>query len=152
MLSAAKLKEGEKVLEIGAGSGILLAYSKEVVGNKGKVFGIEINKEAFDFANQNLKKSGYDKKVKLILGDGSLGLSRYAPYDKIISSASCDEIPKAWINQLKQGGILITPVGHSSGRQELLYAEKTKSGKLIKKEIGGVVFVNLQGKYGWKSS
>ena len=150
MLSASKLEEGNKVLEIGAGSGILLAYAKEVVGAKGKVFGIEINKEAFNFAKQNLKISGYDKKVKLILGDGSLGLPSYSPYDNIISSASCEEIPKAWLEQLREGGTLITPIGHSSKRQELLYVEKNQ-GKLIKKEIGGVVFVNLKGKHGWKS-
>ena len=150
MLSASKLKSGDKVLEIGAGSGILLAYTKEVVGTKGKVFGIEITKETFEFAKENLKKSGYEKKIRLILGDGSLGLPKFAPFDKIISSASCPEIPRPWIDQLKEGGILITPIGPSHARQELLYIEKTKTGKIIKKDVGGVVFVNLKGKHGWK--
>src|SRR5438445_10609851 len=112
MLSAAKLKNGDKFLEIGSGSGILLAYAREIVGEKGEVFGMEINKEAFEFAKENLKKTGYGKKVKLLFGDGSLGLPEYAPFDKIISSASCLEIPKACIDQLKEGGILITPIGH----------------------------------------
>ena len=66
-LSVLNLKKGEKVLEIGSGSGILLAYMKEMVGDKGEVFGVEIVPETYEFAKENLKKAGYDKKIKLIL-------------------------------------------------------------------------------------
>lgn len=144
-LSALKLKQGDKVLEIGAGSGILLAYMKEIVGSKGEVFGIEIVPETYEFAKKNLKKTGYDKKVKLILGDGSKGLPKEAPFDRIISSASVTrDIPKAWIEQLKPGGILVTPIGSLSGYQELFYIEKSKEGEIIRKPLGGVVFVELK--------
>lgn len=150
-LEALKLRPGDKVLEIGAGSGILLAYIKEIVGEKGKVYGIEILPAAYEFAMENLKKTGYDKKVKLVLGDGSLGLPRFAPYDKILSSASSPpKIPKPWIEQLKAGGIIVTPVGPATGNQFLIYLEKTKEGKIIRKSLGSVVFVPLIGKFGYK--
>jgi len=149
-MSALKLKSGDKVLEIGAGSGILLAYMKEVVGKKGKVFGIEIVPEAYKFAKKNLKKAKYDKEVKLILGDGSKGLPKEAPFDKIIVSAACPEIPKTLIKQLKRGGILVAPIGGLSGGQDLIYIEKTKKGKIIRKNLGGVIFVPLTGKYGYR--
>jgi len=149
-MSALKLKPGDKVLEVGAGSGILLAYMKEVVGKKGKVFGIEIVPETYEFAKENLKKAGYSKKVKLILGDGSQGLPKEAPFDKVIASASCPEIPKTMIKQLKRGGILVAPVGGISGEQDLIYLKKTKEGKIVKKNLGGVIFVPLTGKYGYR--
>lgn len=142
-LSALKLKKGDKVLEIGAGSGILLAYMKEIVGEKGEVYGVEIIPETYEFAKKNLKKTGYWNKVKLVLGDGSKGLAEFAPYDKIVSSAAPREkIPKTWIDQLKLGGILVTPLGPTY-RQDLIYLEKTKEGKIIKKNLGPVIFVEL---------
>jgi protein-L-isoaspartate(D-aspartate) O-methyltransferase len=148
-MSALKLETGDKVLEVGAGSGILLAYMKEVVGGKGEVYGIEVIEEVYEFAKNNLKKAGYGKKVKLVLGDGSNGLPKYAPYDKIVSGASAPKIPKPWIDQLKPGGIIVTPVGPTHGRQDLIYLEKTKKGKIVKKNLGGVVFVPLTGQFGY---
>ena len=142
-LSELKLKAGDRVIEIGAGSGILLAYMKEIVGRRGKVFGTEINFETYEFAKENLKKTGYWDKVKLIHADGSKGLSQFAPFDKIISSAApVKKIPKEWIDQLKPGGILITPLGPTYA-QDLIYLEKTKNGKIIRKNLGAVVFVEL---------
>jgi protein-L-isoaspartate(D-aspartate) O-methyltransferase len=148
-MAALKLKPGDKVLEIGFGSGILLAYTREVVGKKGKVFGIEIVPEAYEFGKKNLEKAGY-KDIKLVFGDGSLGLPEEAPFDKIISSASCPQIPKSWIEQLKLGGIIISPVGAEGEHQELVYIEKTKEGKIVKKNLGSVVFVELKGLHGFQ--
>ncbi len=147
-LSALKLKPGEKFLEVGAGSGIVLAYAEELVGKEGKVIGIEYVPDAFEFAKKNLKKTGYLKKVKLILGDGSKGLPKEAPFDKILISASCPEIPRPLIDQLKPGGILIAPVGAID--QELIYLEKTKEGEIITKNLGGVIFLRLKGQFGFK--
>ena len=149
-MSSVKLKAGDKVLEVGAGSGILLAYIKEVVGSKGKVVGIEFTPETYEFAKKNLKKSGYEKKVKLILGDGSKGVPEESPFDKIIVSAACPEIPRPLIKQLKRGGILVAPVGGISSGQDLIYLEKTKKGETIRKNLGGVIFVPLVGRYGYK--
>lgn len=142
-LSALNLKAGDKVLEIGAGSGILLAYMKEIVGEKGEVYGVEIIPETYEFAKQNLKKTGYWNKVKLFLRDGSKGLPEFAPFDKIVSSAAPRErIPKAWIDQLKPGGILITPLGPPY-EQDLIYLEKKKGGGMMKKNLGPVIFTEL---------
>jgi protein-L-isoaspartate(D-aspartate) O-methyltransferase len=148
-MAALKLKSGDKVLEIGFGSGILLAYMREVVGKKGKVIGIEIVPETYEFGKKNLERAGY-KDIKLVLSDGSLGLPEEAPFDKIISSASCPEIPKPWIEQLKLGGIIVSPVGPEGEHQELVYVEKTKEGKIIRKNLGEVVFIKLKGKYGFR--
>lgn len=147
-LSSLKLELGDKFLEVGAGSGIVLAYAKELVGDEGEVIGIEYVPETYEFAKNNLKRAGYDKKVKLILGDGSKGLPEKAPFDKILVSASCPEIPQPLIEQLKLGGILVAPVG--SIEQELVYIEKTKDGKIVRKNLGGVIFLKLRGKYGFK--
>ncbi len=148
-LSELKLKHGDKVLEIGAGSAILLAYIREIVGNKGKVVGIEINKETYEFAESNLKKSGYED-IVLIHGDGSLGYLKYAPYDKIVVSAASPDIPKPIIEQLKSNGILLIIIGSPYGDQDLIKIQKRKSGKLLTKELLPVIFVPLKGKYGWK--
>jgi len=148
-LSAVDLKSGDKVLEIGAGSGILLAFMKELVGSKGEVVGVEIVPEVYRFAKNNLEKAGYAKKVNLILGDGSKGVDKKR-FDKIIVSATCPEVPKPLIKQLKAGGMIIAPVGEPYGHQELVAVKKTKNGKTVMKNLGGVVFVPLRGEFGWK--
>ena len=148
-LSELELKEGENVLEIGAGSGILLAYIREIVGEKGKVVGIEINKDTYEFAKNNLKKVSY-KDIILIHGDGSLGYPKYAPYDKIIVSAASPDIPEPIIEQLRPNGVLLIIIGSPYADQNLIKIKKTKSGRLIKKELLPVIFVPLKGKHGWK--
>jgi protein-L-isoaspartate(D-aspartate) O-methyltransferase len=149
-LEALKLKRGEKFLEVGAGSGILLAYAYEIIKSKGKVFGIEIIPETYKFGKENLKKAGYSNKVSLILGDGSLGLPEYAPFDKILVSAACPDIPKPLMEQLKTPGRIVAVVGSPVREQELVLVEKTKNGKVKRKSLLPVVFVKLTGKYGWK--
>lgn len=144
-LHALELKENDRVLEVGFGSGILLAYIKEVIG-KGEIFGIEINPETFKFGKKNLRRAGY-KDIKLILGDGSKGLEN-VQFDKILVSAACPEIPKPLIEQLKPGGILIAPVGSISGNQELIKIKKNK--KIKKENLGSVIFLPLLGKYGFR--
>ena len=149
-LEALDLKLGDKFLEVGAGSCIMLAYVKEIVGERGKVFGIELDKETYEFGKKNLKKTGYCDRVKLILGDGSLVLPEEELFDKILISAACPDIPKPLIQQLKPSGKMIAVVGSAHGNQELVSLEKMKEGKLKKKSLLPVVFVPLKGKYGWK--
>lgn len=146
-LEALELKRGDKFLEVGAGSCILLAYAKEIIGD-GNVFGIEFDKETYEFGKENLVKTGYWNKVKLLLGDGSLGLPKEAPFDKIMVSAASPDIPKPLIQQLKQDGKIVAVVG-GSGEQKLVSLEKS-GGKIKKKDLLPVVFVPLKGKYGWK--
>jgi protein-L-isoaspartate(D-aspartate) O-methyltransferase len=149
-LCALKLKPGEKFLEVGAGSGIILAYAKEIVGMEGKVFGIEINKESYKFAKENLKRAGYEKKVKMIHEDGSQGLPEEAPFDKVLISAASPQLPEPIKEQVKVGGVVVAVVGPPYGEQELVYFEKTKDGSWKSKNLGGVIFVPLLGKFGWK--
>jgi len=148
-LEALKLKPGDKFLEVGAGSSILQAYAYEIIGKKGKVIGIEINKETYEFGKKNLKKAGY-RNIKFILSDGSLGFPEEAPFDAILISAACPDIPKPLIKQLKSGGIIVAVVGSAYGEQQLVSLEKTKEGKFKRKTLLPVIFVPLKGKYGWK--
>jgi protein-L-isoaspartate(D-aspartate) O-methyltransferase len=149
-LEGLKLKKGEKVLEIGSGSGILLAYIKEIVGKTGEVFGIEIDKKTCEFAKDNLKNSGYDKKVKLVLGDGSLGLQEKVIFDKIAISAASPSLPEPIRKQVRIGGIIVAVIGTSQYNQELLQFEKNDDETFSKKNLGGVIFVSLRGEYGMK--
>jgi len=149
MLEAVKPKKGEKVLEIGAGSGYGAALLRELVGKRGKVITIEIVPEVCEFARRNLRKAGY-RDVKVICGDGSLGYEKEAPYDVIISTAACPEIPRTWIKQLKVGGRLISPVGGIYSGQDLIYMEKKRKGKLKIENLGPVIFLPLKGRFGFR--
>ena len=149
-LETLQLKKGDKFLEVGAGSGILLVYAYEIIKQRNKVFGIEILQETYEFARQNLKKAGYLDKVKLICKDGSLGLPEEAPFDKILISAAGPDFPPPLIEQLKVNGIIVGMIGSPYGSQELVRAVKDSKGKLKRESLGGVVFVELRGKYGWK--
>lgn len=148
MLEAADLKKGEKVLEIGTGSGYGSALIKEIVKG-GEVVTMEIFTEVCNFAKKNLKKAGYGT-VKVICGDGSQGYDKEAPYDAIIVTAACPEIPKPLIEQLKPGGRLLAPVGGITTGQDLIYLFKTKGGEIKKKVILPVIFLPLFGKFGYK--
>ena len=149
MLEGLRLKKGDKVVEIGCGSGIMLAYMKEIVGKKGEVFGVEIQKSTWDFAKERLKKSGYDKKVKLILGDGSIGLKNHAPYDKILISAAAPSLPEPIRRQVRVGGIIVAVIGTSRFNQELIQFEKNDDETFSKRNLGSVIFVQLKGRFGF---
>lgn len=149
-LEALALKKGEKFLEVGAGSGILLAYAYEIIQEKNKVFGIEIVPETYEFAKENLKKTGYWNKVKLVLGDGGLGLPEEAPFDKILISAAAPDFPPPLIKQLKVGGIIAGMIGSPYGDQEFMRGIKTKKGKIERETLLPVVFLPLRGKFGWE--
>jgi protein-L-isoaspartate(D-aspartate) O-methyltransferase len=141
------LKKGEKFLEVGAGSGIFLAYAYEIIKQKNKVFGIEINEETYNFALRNLERAGYADKVKIILGDGSLGLPEEAPFDKILVSAAAPDFPKPLIEQLKVGGIILAMIGYHE--QYLVKGIKKSENEIDRKVVLPVVFLPLKGKYGW---
>ncbi|KXH75304.1 MAG: hypothetical protein AM326_09125 [Candidatus Thorarchaeota archaeon SMTZ-45] len=142
------LKEGERFLEVGAGSGYGAALAREIVGSSGKVVTIEIDEETYNFARQNVRKMGYDD-VLLVHNDGSLGHTPEAPYDKICITATCPEIPSPLIEQLKQQGRLISPVGPPESVQDLILVEKDMYGILTRKSIETVLYIPLKGKYGW---
>ncbi len=140
------LKPGMKVLEIGTGCGYHAAVTAEIVGKDGLVVSIERIPELAEKAERTLRKLGYDN-VIVIVGDGTLGYEPLAPYDRIYATASGPKIPKPLINQLKDGGKLLMPVGRYL--QKLVLAEK-RGDKVIIKDCGPVAFVPLIGKEGFR--
>ncbi|MEK7463067.1 MAG: protein-L-isoaspartate O-methyltransferase [Patescibacteria group bacterium] len=171
MLELLDLKMGERVLEVGTGSGwktALMAYilthlkreieqKAEFSGNEDKthkeiitqneltsisysVISVERIEELQKFAKENLAKYEFEKQgiVRLVLGDGSLGCKEFEPYDKIIAAASADEIPTAWLEQLKIGGKIIAPIKNS-----IVAVEKKSKDTYDKKEYFGFSFVPL---------
>jgi protein-L-isoaspartate(D-aspartate) O-methyltransferase len=136
MTQLLELKGDEKVLEIGTGSGyqaaILAELSKEV-------YTIEIIPQLAQRAEKLLKDLGY-KNIFVKIGDGYLGWPEYAPFDKIILTCAPEEIPQTLVEQLKDGGKMVLPVG--SVAQDLVVVEKQK-GRIITKSIIPVRFVPM---------
>ncbi len=145
MLDALELKESDKVLEIGAGSGYNAALMGKIC-SKGKVVSIEFSKELYDFAGKNIEKAGLEN-VIIINGDGTKGYVKESPYDKIICTAAIPEIPREWKEQLKKEGVIIAPVGPQHS-QKITKLKKSGKGEEIK-DLGDFVFVPSRGKYGY---
>ena len=131
-----ELKSGEKVLEIGTGSG----YQTSILLEMGaKVFTIERQKELFDKTKKFLPSIGYN--TKFFFGDGFKGLPLFAPYDKIIVTAGAPSIPDALLGQLKIGGRMVIPLGNKV--QIMTLIEKIAERKFEKTEYGEFKFVPL---------
>jgi protein-L-isoaspartate(D-aspartate) O-methyltransferase len=140
MLELLQPQEGNKILDIGSGSGWQMALLSEIVGVKGKVFGIEIIPEIYEFGKKNLTHYGYQQKgiTELILGDGSHGLSNKAPFDRIISAAAPEELLEEWKKQLKVGGRIVWPM-----KESLWLGIKKSETEFEIKEFPGFLFVPL---------
>jgi protein-L-isoaspartate(D-aspartate) O-methyltransferase len=149
MDEALELRQGMKVLEVGAGSGYHAATIAEMVGDKGHVFAVEYVDKLVATARNNLGRAGYADRVTLIEGDGSLGYAERAPYDRILVTAAAPQIPPTLLEQLKQDGILVVPIGGRMFPQELIRVRKKTDGTLDRSSLGGVAFVPLVGKYGF---
>jgi len=144
MTECLQLKGDEKVLEIGTGSGYQAAILSRL---SKKVFTIERVPELAERSKEKLEKHGFSN-VQVILGDGTEGYENEVPFDGIIVTASCPDIPKPLVDQLAEGGRLILPIGERF-HQVLTTVTKSK-GKIKKEESIGCVFVPLLGKYGWR--
>lgn len=140
MLELLQPKKGEKILDIGSGSGWTSALLAEIVGEKGKVIAIEIIPELKEFGEKNVSKYNFVEKgtVKFICGDGSQGLKEEAPFDKILVSASAEKLEPAWKEQLKIGGRIVVPIFSSIW----LFIKKTEK-DFEEFEYPGFVFVPL---------
>ena len=137
-----EIKKHDKVLEIGTGS----AYQACVLAEMGaKVFSIERQKELYDFVSTFFFIKNYHN-LKRFYGDGFEGLPKYGPFDKIIITAAAPFIPPKLVEQLKPGGIMVTPVGDDNG-QKMIRLRKDKDGNITQEELGDFSFVPmLQGK------
>lgn len=138
-----EIKSGDKVLEIGTGSGYQACVLLEMGA---KVYTIEYNRVLFERTREFLPTMGY--KPFFFHGDGSKGLPQKAPFDKIIVTAGAPIVPDALTDQLAEGGILVIPVGNRE-KQSMLRIRK-ENGKLLKEEFPNFAFVPLLGEQGWK--
>lgn len=144
MLQILEINETDKVLEIGTGSGYQTALLAEL---SSQVYTIERIKELYSKAQIILDGSGY-KNIHFKFGDGSIGWSDYAPFDKIIIGAAAPAKPKELISQLKNNGRMVLPVGARLA-QDLVLITKKENGEVKLFQRGKCLFVPLIGKYGW---
>ena len=156
MNEALELEVGQKVLEVGAGSGWHACTVAEIVAPSnmskeewGHVYTIEILPSLAEFAKRNIAKAGYEDRVTVICKDGSEGYEEEAPYDRILVTAAAPSIPEPLKRQLKPGGVMVIPVGEVGFYQVLMRVRKI-DGKIVEENLGGVAFVPLVGKYGHK--
>jgi protein-L-isoaspartate(D-aspartate) O-methyltransferase len=134
-------RPGDKVLEVGTGSG----YQAAVLGELDlKVFSVEIIPELGKEAAQRLQRLGYEK-IRTRIADGYFGWEEHAPYDAIIVTAAATHIPPPLVGQLKPGGIMVIPVGGPFSVQQLTLVEKTAGGDVTIRQILPVSFVPLTG-------
>jgi len=128
--------KGEKILDIGSGSGWTTALLAYIVGDKGNIIGIERIQELVEFGQINIKKYNF-KNAEIRQAEKEIGLSKQAPFDKILVSASAEILPEKLMKQLKVGGIMVIPIN-----DEIWQVRKLKNSKEIKK-YKGFAFVPL---------
>jgi len=149
MDEALELSSGLNVLEVGAGSGYHAATMAEILGPEGHVYTVEIIEELVLLARSNLERAGYAERVTIVNGDGSLGYPDRAPYDRIVVTAAAPRVPDPLIQQLRENGIILVPIGGRLFPQELVKMRKTVGSKIETSRLGGVAFVPLLGKHGF---
>lgn len=143
-LKLLKLQPTDRVLEIGTGSGyqtVLLAHLA------GHVYSVERIRELSQRARAVIDQLRISN-IALLVGDGTIGWSRYAPYDAILVAAGAPSVPQALIDQLAPGGRMLIPIG-TLDEQQLTMVRKTETG-ITTEEVARCIFVPLLGKYGWQ--
>lgn len=139
MLSLLGLKKGHKVLEIGTGCAWQTALISEIVGEEGRVVSIDKIRKFSDSAKDLFGKLNI-KNTEFINADGKEGYDKHAPYDRIIVSAACDKVYPAWEKQLREGGIIILPMGDMF---QWLFKGIKKSGSVELMRLMPVQFVKI---------
>ncbi len=140
MLELLDPRPGQKILDVGSGSGWTSALLGTIVGDTGKVVALEVLPELHEMTKRNVEKFGLMSQgiVECVLGDGNLGHMPLAPYDRILVSAAADEVPAKLKDQLALGGKLVIPV-----HNHLTYLEKRGENDFYQEEFPGFVFVPL---------
>lgn len=138
MLEKLQLMAGQKVLDIGSGSGWQTALLAQIVGNQGKVIGLELIPELCQQSVKNIVRYNFisHRVVELHCLNGAKGFPTAAPFDRIISAASAEHIPPAWLEQLVVGGRLVAPVDST-----IVVMEKLAPGKFDTQTFPGFTFV-----------
>jgi len=148
MIDAADIGPGDKILEIGAGSG----YAACVIGQiAGEVIAIERHRELARLAQERVDRLGYAN-VHIAEGDGTLGCPAEAPFDAIIASASGSHVPSVLVDQLKPGGRIVMPIGDPHAVQTLVKVKKQQGGTVGREDLGTVRFVPLIGEHGFTAN
>lgn len=145
MLSRLAPQPTDTVLEVGTGCGFLTALLARMTE---RVYSVERNRELSTRAREALDRQGY-RNVALLVGDGTIGWRKYAPFDVIVVSAASPSIPDALLDQMAEGGRMIIPVGGRSA-QELMFVRKEGGRILQEPQHDRVAFVPLIGRFGWK--
>ncbi|MCD4762039.1 protein-L-isoaspartate O-methyltransferase, partial [bacterium] len=145
MLELLAPRAGDKIFDVGSGSGWTVALLADIVGKKGEVWGIERILDLVDFGKLNLKKYDFTNKgiASIRKGDGYKGLPEFAPFDKIIIAASGSKIPFALKDQLKIGGRLVMPIGDQYQSQDIVAIAKNTATDFSAARYPGFIFVPL---------
>jgi protein-L-isoaspartate(D-aspartate) O-methyltransferase len=145
MIDAAEVAPGDRVLEIGAGSG----YAAAVMGRiAAQVIAIERHPELAELARARMARLGFDN-VRIVEGDGSEGLPELGPFEAILCAASGSHVPPALLDQLSTGGILVMPIGEPNAVQNLVKVTRRGEADFEEQDLGQVRFVPLIGAQGW---
>lgn len=139
MLEWLEVEPGNKILDLGSGSGWTTALLARLTGPKGRLYAVEIVPELVDFGRGNCQKAGVDN-AEFHQAGKELGLPKFAPYDRILASAAASRLPQELLDQLKNGGKLVIPVNN-----DVLEVEKRSDGQTEIIHHPGFVFVPLIG-------
>jgi protein-L-isoaspartate(D-aspartate) O-methyltransferase len=145
MIDAAEVKPGDRVLEIGTGSGYAAAVLSQIAD---QVYTIERHRDLAEIARRRFAELGYDN-IEVRVGDGSQGWPEAAPFDVIIATAGGPRVPETLRAQLAIGGRLVMPVGETQELQRLVKVRRTGEHEFEEEDLGQVRFVPLIGKHGW---
>ncbi len=148
MIQAAEVGPGDRVLEVGAGSGYAAAVMSRVAD---RVIAIERKPELVAVARERMERLGYDN-VTIVEGDGTRGCQDHSPFDAILAAASGSHVPQPLVDQLADGGRLVMPVGSQAWSQQLIKVTKLPGGRTERENLGEVRFVPLIGEEGFKDA
>lgn len=148
MIEAAGIGPGNRVLEIGSGSGYAAAVISRIAG---LVIGVERQPELVAVARERMERLGYSN-VRIVEGDGTRGWPGAAPYDAILAAATGSHVPQPLINQLAPGGALVMPIGKPDVVQQMVKVTRDGDGRTKVRELGAVRFVPLIGEEGWSDA
>lgn len=146
MTEALELSTGDRVLEIGTGSGYAAAVLSRIAP---EVFTVERHSKLARRAKTRFRRLGYDN-IHVRVGDGTLGWAEHAPYDAIVVTAGGPAVPQPLLDQLVDGGRLVIPIGQSLTEQELVRVRRSGADGYLRESLGSVRFVPLVGEVGWQ--
>jgi protein-L-isoaspartate(D-aspartate) O-methyltransferase len=144
MIAAAGVRAGDRVLEIGAGSGYAAAILGQIAG---EVIAVERHGELARLAAERIERLGYTN-VRIVQGDGTRGWAEASPYDAILVAAAGEHVAQPLVDQLAAGARLVMPVGKRDSPQTLVRVSRESDGRMRQEELGAVRFVPLIGDYG----